>query len=71
MIERSTFFYPLLSIDDIESFKIQLMEIYELDQDEFHLYKSGIMNYFLPPVYHFSEFVKWVAVRGNVSPTMN
>ena len=56
-------FDPFLKIDDLSSLKSQLLEDYELGQDNFHVCQSGLVNLCIPQVYQFLEFVGWLALK--------
>ena len=56
-------FNPILSTNDLESLKSELLEYLKLRKYDFHLCRSSLVDFCLPQVYHFTKFSSWIYLK--------
>lgn len=56
-------FDPVLTINDLSQLKDQIIEESRASQDNFNLFESGLVQFWLPQVPNFPNFVEWCAQR--------
>ena len=64
-------FFPFLSIDYLSNMKSQLLKHYELGKDLFHFCCFSLINFRIPQVYHFLEFVHWFTFKYSITRREN
>lgn len=52
-------FYAVFTINDLSQLKDQIMKDFVVHRDNFNLFKSGLVWFYLPQVLNFLELVEW------------